>query len=308
MEGPLYWILFNAFVLVALALDLGVFHKRDAVPTVKSSLLWTLFWIVLSLVFCGGVYVWMDHGKALDFLTCYLLEKSLSIDNLFVFILLFNAFKIPAEYQHRVLFWGILCAIVLRAVFIFAGAAIVSSFSWTMYIFGAFLIYSGVKSGIPEKKSANPDEESGAIRVVKKFLHISEVIDGHNFFTKLNGKVVATPLLAALVVIEMSDIMFAVDSVPAALSVTTDAFIVYTSNIFAILGLRQLYFAISGIMWRFRYIKYALAGILTFIGVKMCFNELSKELAWGVEISNVASLTVIVVLVTAAIIASSLKK
>lgn len=308
MEGPLYWILFNAFVLVALALDLGVFHKKDAVPTVKSSLLWTLFWIVLSLIFCAGVYVWMDHGKALDFLTCYLLEKSLSVDNLFVFILLFTAFKIPAEYQHRVLFWGILCAIVLRAAFIFAGAAIVSSFSWTMYIFGVFLIYSGIKSGLPEKEAVNPDEENKAIRIVKKFLPATDKLDGHKFFTKIDGKRLATPLFAALIVIELSDIMFAVDSVPAALSVTTDAFIVYTSNIFAILGLRQLYFAINGIMWRFRYIKYALAGILTFIGVKMCFNELSKELAWGIEISNVASLTIIVILVTAAIVASSVKK
>lgn len=307
-ESIWYWIGFNVFVLLMLLLDLGVFHKKDEAPKIKESLLWTLFWILLALIFGLGVYVHLGHTKGLEFITGYLLEKSLSIDNLFVFIMLFGIFRIEPKYQHRVLFWGIFGAIILRAIFIFAGVALLNKFAWIMYVFGVFLIYTGIHM-LFEKKDETPHPENNLIiRGFKKIFPVTHTIENHDFFVKKNAKWHATPLFVALLMIELSDVMFAVDSIPAVLSVSRDTFIVYTSNIFAILGLRSLYFAISGIMEYFYYLKYGLAGILGFIGLKMCLNEVYVDFGWGIEISNVASLFIIIGFVAVAIIASVIRQ
>ena len=310
MEGPIFWIGFFVFVIIMLALDLFVFHKKNEVIKVKSALLWSAFWIGLALAFNLVVYLTLGKVKALEFFTGYLIEESLSIDNLFVFIMIFGFFKIDPKYQHNVLFWGIIGAIVFRAIFIFAGIALISKFAWIMYIFGAFLVYTGLKMLIEKKESSefNPNENV----VIKTFRKVFPVIDDMSqphFFVKKDGKAYATTFFVALLFIEASDVIFAVDSIPAVLSVSTDVFIVYTSNIFAILGLRSLYFALSGIMPFFHYLKYALAGILTFIGAKMCINEFTGEFGYDFHISNTASLGVIVLLLAISIFASiTLKK
>jgi tellurite resistance protein TerC len=300
-----FWIGFVAFVLIMLSLDLFVFHKKDSVMKVKTALLWSLFWIGLAVLFNIVVYIWMGHQKALEFLTGYLIEESLSVDNLFVFIMIFGFFAIEPKYQHKILFWGIIGAIIMRAVFIFAGVALINKFAWIMYIFGAFLIYTGIKMLFDkkEKEEFNPNE-NGVIKFFRKIFPVTDEPNVHNFFVKKNNKWHATTFFIALLFIEGSDLIFAVDSIPAVLSVSKDPFIVYTSNIFAILGLRSLYFALSGIMQYFYYLKYALAGILSFIGFKMCFNELCSEIGSSLHISNVASLSVIVILLTISILAS----
>jgi len=243
---------------------------------------------------------------ALEFLTGYLIEESLSVDNLFVFIMIFGFFNIKPQYQHKILFWGIIGAIIMRAIFIFAGVALINQFAWIMYIFGAFLIYTGVKMLFEkeeEDKAFNPNDN----KIIKLFRKLIPVVDDphiHRFFIKKNKKWYATTFFIALLFIEGSDLIFAIDSIPAVLSVSKDPFIVYTSNIFAILGLRALYFALSGVMQYFYYLKYALAGILSFIGFKMCFNEFCAEMGYHLHISNMASLGVIVVLLTVSILAS----
>ena len=312
-----FWIGFVAFVLIMLLLDLFVFHKKDSVMKVKTALLWSAFWIGLAVIFNIGIYFVVGNTagfelgrqKALEFLTGYLIEESLSVDNLFVFILIFGFFNIDPKFQHKILFWGIIGAIVMRAVFIFAGVALIQQFVWVMYIFGAILIYSGLNL-LFEKKDAedfNPDKNI-AIRIFKKLMPVTDDMSVPHFFVKKNKIVYATPFFVALLLIEVSDLIFAVDSIPAVLSVSKDPFIVYTSNIFAILGLRSLYFALNGIMGYFHYLKYALAGILTFIGVKMCVNEFSHsygdQFGFHVHISNFLSLGVIVSLLTISIIAS----
>ncbi len=312
-----FWIGFVAFVLIMLLLDLFVFHKKDSVMKVKTALLWSAFWIGLAVIFNIGIYFVVGNTagfelgrqKALEFLTGYLIEESLSVDNLFVFILIFGFFNIDPKFQHKILFWGIIGAIVMRAVFIFAGVALIQQFVWVMYIFGAILIYSGLNL-LFEKKDAedfNPDKNI-AIKIFKKLMPVTDDMSVPHFFVKKNKIVYATPFFVALLLIEVSDLIFAVDSIPAVLSVSKDPFIVYTSNIFAILGLRSLYFALNGIMGYFHYLKYALAGILTFIGVKMCVNEFSHsygdQFGFHVHISNFLSLGVIVSLLTISIIAS----
>jgi tellurite resistance protein TerC len=310
MNEPVgFWIGFLAFVIVMLLLDLLVFHKKNEVIEVKSALLWSVFWIGLALLFNLGVYFFLGHRKALDFFTGYLIEESLSVDNLFVFIMIFAAFNIAPKYQHRILFWGIAGAIVMRAVFIFAGIALIEKFAWVMYIFGVFLIYTGIKMFIERDKSDAPLdlENNRTVKLVKYLIPITVDNEGTQFFKRIGGKLYATQFFLTLLMIEGSDLIFAVDSIPAVMSVSTDPFIVYTSNIFAILGLRSLYFALSSIMRYFRYLKYGLAFILFFIGLKMCINELTDELSLQFHISNFASLGVIVGMLTISILASVIK-
>ena len=302
--GISFWIGFIVFVIVMLTLDLFVFHKKNTVVKVKEALLWSLFWISLAAAFNVGVYFMLGKVKALEFLTGYLIEESLSVDNLFVFILIFGFFKIEPKYQHRVLFWGILGAIVMRGIFIFAGVALIQQFNWIMYIFGAFLVYTGIKMLIEKEDDDYNPNKNFLIKWFKKIFPVTDDMTRPHFFVRTNKILYATPYFIALLVIEASDLIFAVDSIPAVLSVSKDPFIVYTSNIFAILGLRSLYFALSGIMVYFYYLKYALSGILTFIGLKMCINEFTIEHGYSFHISNVTSLGVIIGLLTTSILFS----
>jgi tellurite resistance protein TerC len=274
-EDIFMWIGFSAFVLIMLSLDLFVFHKRTHEVKIKEAILWSIVWISLALIFNYGVYLRFGEQKAIEFLTAYIIEKSLSIDNLFVFIMIFGVFQVRAEYQHKILFWGILGALVLRIVFIFGGIQLIQNFHWIIYVFGAFLIYTGIKIPFEKDKTIEP-EKNPLVRLFKKFFPVSNIIQGDKFFVKINDKTFATPLFITLIVIEFSDLIFAVDSIPAVLAISEDAFIVYTSNVFAILGLRALYFALAGIVRYFRYLKYGLAAILVFVGTKMCISSLYK--------------------------------
>ena len=290
----LHWAIFLVFVVIMLLLDLGVFHKKDTEVKVREAILWSVFWIALALLFNAGIYIWGDKTKALEFFTAYILEKSLSVDNLFVFMMIFSFFCIPPKFQHKILFWGIFGALVMRAGFIFAGIALIRQFSWIMYIFGAFLIYTGIHMLLEkeEKKEFRPDKNL-LFRLFRKMMPVTAHNPEGRFFVRRGGILFATTFFVALLFLEASDVIFAVDSVPAVLSVSDDTFIVFTSNIFAILGLRSLYFALNGIMGYFHYLKYALAGILSFIGIKMCVNELAHALDWDFHISNYVSLGVI---------------
>jgi len=304
-----FWIGFIVFIVIMLALDLFVFHKKDTVVNVKEALLWSAFWIGLALVFNLGIYIFYDHTKAIEFFTAYVLEKSLSVDNLFVFIMIFGFFNIKPEYQHRILFWGILGALVMRAVFIFAGVALIERFAWIMYVFGAFLIYTGIHMLFEKKDTEEFDpNKKFIIRIFRKIMRVTDDMSVPHFFVKKNNILYATPFFVTLLFIEASDLIFAVDSIPAVLSVSKDTFIVFTSNIFAILGLRSLYFALSGVMDYFHYLKYALAGILTFIGIKMCVNELAAELNYSFHISNFVSLGIILASLTLSIVLSVIVK
>lgn len=299
-----FWIAFILFVLVMLTLDLFVFHKKNTVVKVKQALLWSLFWIGIAVAFNFGIFFTVGKVKALEFLTGYLIEESLSVDNLFVFILIFGFFKIDPKYQHRVLFWGILGAIVMRGIFIYAGVSLIQQFNWVMYIFGAFLVYTGIHLLFEnDDKEYNPNNNF-LIRGFKKVFPVTQDMSKPHFFIRKDRILYATPFFITLLVIEASDLIFAVDSIPAVLSVSKDPFIVYTSNIFAILGLRSLYFALNGIMAYFHFLKYALSGILTFIGIKMCINEFTAESDYSFHISNLASLGVIVSLLTISILLS----
>ena len=305
--SPLVWIGFLAFVFVMLLLDLGVFNRKSHEIKMKEALLWSVFWIFLALLFNAGIY-FLDgpdsKQKAFDFFTAYLLEKSLSVDNLFVFILIFGFFKIEAQYQHKVLFWGILGALIMRAIFIFGGIALIERFQWIMYIFGVFLIYSGIHIVFEKANDEFDPTKNIVIRWFYKLISVSDTNADGKFFVRINHKIHATTLFVTLLFIEVSDLIFAVDSIPAVLSVSDDSFIIFTSNIFAVLGLRSLFFVLNGVMHYFRYLKYALAGILTFIGIKMCVNELSSELSCNFQITNYLSLGVIVGLLLISILLS----
>ncbi|WP_137596733.1 TerC/Alx family metal homeostasis membrane protein [Paucilactobacillus kaifaensis] len=298
-----YWIGFFAFIIVMLALDLGVFHRTNEAPTIKSSLLWSAFWIGLAFTFAGGIWLIADGHQALDFITAYLLEKSLSIDNIFIFILVFNFFKIDLKYQHRLLFWGVFGALVMRVIFIFAGVVLLDKFKWLMIVFGLFLIITGVRM-LFEKDESGDLNNNIIIKTLRRLFPFKENATVAKFFVKVDGKTFATQFFISLLFIEASDLIFAVDSIPAVLSVSQNSFIVVTSNIFAIMGLRSLYFAIGGILPLFRYIKYALSLILAFIGFKMLLNEADHYFHFGFHISNIASLIVIVSLITVSIVAS----
>jgi tellurite resistance protein TerC len=308
-ENAFTWIAFIAFILVMLLLDLGVFHKKDTEMKVKTALAWSLFWISLALLFNVLVYFSFGSEKALDFFTAYLLEKSLSVDNLFVFILIFGYFSIHPCHQHKILFWGIFGALLMRAAFIFAGVTLIDNFEWIMYVFGSFLVYTGLNMLRKKEESLefHPDKNI-VIRAFKKIMPVTPDNPRGTFFSRVNGRLHATTFFITLLFIEVSDLIFAVDSIPAVLSVSNDTFIVFTSNIFAILGLRALYFALNGIMRYFYYLTYALAGILSFIGIKMCVNELMHDIDSPFHISNLASLGVIVLLLSVAIVASLWKK
>lgn len=265
---PALWIGFTAFILAMLALDLGVFHRKAHAIRVREALLWSILWVTLALLFNAGVYVWFGPERALEFLTGYLIEKALSVDNLFVFLVLFSYFAVPASLQHRVLFWGIVGALVMRAGFIMAGAALLQTFHWIIYIFGAFLVYTGIKLLAARENGVQP-ERNVMLRLLRRIAPTVPEYHGSRFLVKVSGRWFATPLLAVLVVIEATDIVFAVDSIPAIFAITADPFIVFTSNIFAILGLRALYFLLAGMLGKFRYLKVGLGLVLAFVGGKM---------------------------------------
>ena len=267
-----WWIFFGVFILAMLALDLGVFNRKTHVIQMKEALLWTSFWVTLALSFGAGIYFFYGHGKAIEYVTAYLIEYSLSIDNLFVFMLIFRYFDVPRAYEHKALFWGILLALITRAVFIFAGVALISHFHWIMYIFGAFLIVTGIKMALNKQTEVHPDKNI-AIRLLRYVMPVSKNFSGAKFFVVEGGVRVATPMLAVLLALETTDILFAIDSIPAVLAISQDPFIVYTSNVFAILGLRSLFFAISGLMRLFHLLHYGLAAILSFVGVKMMIAD-----------------------------------
>jgi len=276
MDTPIiFWILFNAFVLLMLALDLGVFHRKTHEVSLREALTWTFIWVFLALVFNAIIFYWRGRQQALEFFTGYLVEKALSIDNIFVFIMIFTYFQIPSKYQHKVLFWGILGALLMRVIFIFAGVALIEKFHFTIYVFGALLIYTGYKMFYHNNTKIEPDKNP-LIRFFKKFMPVTTQLHEDNFFVKLEGKQFATPLFLVLLLIETTDLIFAVDSIPAILAITQDQFIVYTSNVFAILGLRSLYFALAGVVHRFWLLSYGLAVVLVFVGIKMLLIDLYK--------------------------------
>lgn len=269
------WVVFNLFVIAMLVLDLAVFHRRSHTIKMKEALAWCALWIGLAFAFNLGVYFTKGPDLALQFLTGYILEESLSIDNLFIFIQIFAYFRVPAQYQHKVLFWGILGVIVLRALFILGGITLIDRFHWIIYIFGAMLMVTGIKMAFQKEEEIQPDRNP-VIRLFKKFMPVLPSYEDGKFFVKKNSQWFATPLFIVLLVIEMTDIVFAIDSIPAVLAVTADPFIVYTSNLFAVLGLRSLYFVVSEIMNLFYYLKYGLSVILIFIGTKMLMSHFVK--------------------------------
>lgn len=271
----IFWISFNVFVLFMLALDLGVFHRKSHEVSVKEALTWTFIWIFLAMVFNLIIYFWRGQQQALEFFTGYLVEKSLSVDNIFVFLMVFTYFQVPAKYQHRVLFWGILGALIMRIIFIFAGVALIEEFHFTIYIFGAILIFTGIKMFSSRNTKIDPSKNP-VIRVFKKLMPVTPDFHGEKFFTRIDGRLFATPLFLVLILIETTDLIFAVDSIPAILAITQDQFIVYTSNVFAILGLRSLYFALAGIVHRFWLLSFGLAIVLIFVGIKMISIDFYK--------------------------------
>jgi tellurite resistance protein TerC len=294
--SPGSWIAFIAFVVAMLAIDLGIFHRKSHVVGMREALVWSSVWIALALLFNGIVWKLYGAERGLEFLTGYMIEKSLSVDNIFVFVVIFGALGIPALYQHRVLFWGILTALVLRAVMIFAGAALLTRFHWLIYVFGAFLVLTGIKLFVQRQQASNP-ADSAVIKLARRLIPATDRLDGEKFFTVENGKRVATPLFMALLLVEATDVVFAVDSIPAIFAVTSDPFIVFTSNIFAILGLRSLFFLLAGVVDKFRYLKTGLAAVLVFVGAKMSLVDLYK-------VPPFASLLVIAMLLSVAIVAS----
>lgn len=268
----LFWAAFHIFVFGMLALDLGVFHRKAHVIQIKEALVWSALWILLALIFNVGIYVWLGSDRALEFLTGYLIERVLSIDNIFLFLLVFSYFGVPPRYEHKILFWGILGALVMRAVFILAGIALIETFHWVMYVFGGFLVLAGIKTAVKGPEKMQP-EKTPVVRLFRRFMPCSNGYEEGKFFTKFQGRYCATTLFLVLLFVEATDLIFALDSIPAILGITLDPLIVYTSNVFAILGLRALYFALAGIMRLFSYLHYGLSAILIFVGLKMLVAE-----------------------------------
>jgi tellurite resistance protein TerC len=296
---PVMWIGFTAFVLAMLALDLGVFHRKAHVVKMREALTWSAVWVSLALAFNVGVYFWFGAERALEFLTAYLIEETLSVDNLFVFLVIFGYFAVPPALQHRVLFWGIIGAITLRIVFILAGAALLQRFHWVMYLFGAFLVFTGIRLLVQRDAEMHP-ERNPVLRIARRVIPTISEYRGTRFTVVENGRRYATPLLMVLLVIEATDVVFAVDSIPAVFAVTDDPFIVFTSNIFAVLGLRSLYFALAGMMAKFHYLKVGLGLVLAFVGVKMLIADVYK-------LPIIVSLAVIASLLGGSIAASILR-
>ena len=269
-----FWVIFNLFVLAMLALDLFVFHRDAHVIRIKEALGWSAFWVALALGFNALIYYYKGSEPALEFLTAYLIEKSLSVDNLFVFIVLFNYFKIPPIYQHKVLFWGIIGALVLRAFFIVVGVALLAKFHFIIYVLGAFLIFTGIKMAMTSHEPEIDPKANPIVKWISRFMPVTNDLVGGKFFVKRERMIFATPLFIVLIMVETTDVVFAMDSIPAILAISRDTFIVYTSNVFALLGLRALYFALAGIMQLFHYLHYGLALILVFIGTKLVLSDI----------------------------------
>jgi tellurite resistance protein TerC len=302
MDNIWLWIGFNLFVLAMLALDLFVFHRKAHEVSTREAATWTGFWIALALVFNYGVYHFRGAETGLEFLTGYLIEKALSVDNIFVFVLIFSYFNVPLKYQHRVLFWGILGALVMRGTMIGAGAALIHQFHWIIYVFGAFLVFTGLRMATHDAQDIEP-ESNPVLKLVRRLIPVTNVYHGQNFFVreKVGERVrwVATPLFVVLVLVESTDLIFAVDSIPAIFAITTDTFIVYTSNVFAILGLRALYFLLAGVIHKFHFLKLGLSAVLVFVGTKMLLADI-------VKIPILASLAVIAGILAVSVIASLL--
>ena len=290
----LLWVIFNIFVLAMLALDLGVFHRKAHEIKLKEALVWCIIWITLALLFNMGIYLWRSPERALEFLTGYLIEYSLSVDNIFVFLLLFSYFRVPSQYSHKVLFWGIFGALIMRAIFIATGITLIQKFHWIIYIFGGFLILTGIKMALQKDKEIHP-ERNPVLRLFRKFMPVTDRYEEDKFFVKRGRKYFATPLFIVLLVVETTDVIFAADSIPAILAITLDPFIVYTSNVFAILGLRALYFALAGVMQLFHYLHYGLSAILVFVGVKMLLADIYK-IPVGIALGVVAGILLISVI------------
>jgi TerC family integral membrane protein len=290
---PWHWIAFIAFVLFFLALDLGVFHRRPRVVKFREAAAWSALWVALALAFACSMVFWSGRADAEAFTTGYVIELSLSLDNILVIALIFTWFRVPPEFQHRLLFWGILGALVMRGAMIAAGAALIHQFEWVLYIFGAFLVFAGAKMFFSKQEMMRP-EKSLALRLVRKLFPVAPNFDGQKFFTRLNGRFALTPLALVLLLVETTDLIFAVDSVPAVFSVTRKAFIVFTSNVFAILGLRSMYFLLVGALGYFRYLKIGLSIVLAFIGVKMLLDPHDHPPQWfQIEIPTTISLLVV---------------
>ncbi len=285
------WIGFNAFVLAMLAVDLGIFHRKAHQVSVREAAAWTAVWISLALLFNVGIYYLASPQAGLEFLTGYLIEKALSVDNIFVFVLIFSYFNVPPKYQHRVLFWGILGALVMRGAMIGAGAALIHQFHWIIYVFGAFLVFTGIRMATQDEHAIEP-ESNPVIRLVRRFVPVTNVYHGQKFFIRetIGGRLqrVATPLFVVLVLVETTDLIFAVDSIPAIFAITQDPFIVYTSNVFAILGLRALYFLLAGVIHQFHYLKLGLSVVLVFVGSKMLLADIYK-IPIGISLGIIAA-------------------
>jgi tellurite resistance protein TerC len=297
-----FWIGFHLFVFTMLALDLGVFNKRAHKIAVKEALIWSGVWITLALMFDVFVFLQFGRTQALEFLTGYVIEYSLSVDNIFVFILIFTFFSVKAQYQHKILFWGILGALIMRGIFIFTGVALINKFHWIVILFGGFLVFTGIKMLFQKEAAEVEPEKNAVVKLFRKFLPVTETLHGDSLFIRQNRKLFATPLFLVLLVIESSDLIFATDSIPAILAISKDTFVVYTSNIFAILGLRSLYFAVSGIMSVFRFLKVGLAFVLAFVGFKMLASYIN------LEIPIILSLAIIITILLVSILASVLIK
>lgn len=294
-----FWILFNLFIIGLLVLDLSVFHRKVHEVSLKEALIWSVVWIALALAFNVGIYFVGGPEPALQFFTGYLIEKSLSVDNIFVFVLLFSYFGVASAYQHRVLFWGIIGALIMRGALIALGSVLLEQFSWIIYIFGAFLIFTGIRMAFHNESNVEPTKNP-VLRLARRVFPVADDYQGSRFLIRRAGRTFITPLLLVLLVVETTDLVFAVDSIPAIFAVTSDPFIVYTSNVFAILGLRSLYFVFASIIDKFYYLRVALAVILTFVGVKMILTHLF-------HIPTMLSLLVIALVLTIAIVASIIR-
>jgi tellurite resistance protein TerC len=290
-----FWIGFHLFIFLMLALDLGVFHKHTHKVPVKEAVIWSGVWILLALLF--NIFVFVEFGKikALEFLTGYVIEYSLSVDNIFVFILIFSYFAVNSQYQHKILFWGILGALIMRGIFIFTGVALINRFHWIVIIFGGFLVFTGIKMLFQKETEVDPDKNA-VVRFFRRFLPVTKTLHGDKLLITQNKRLYATPLFLVLLIIETSDLIFAVDSIPAILAISKDTFIVYTSNIFAILGLRSLYFAVAGIMGYFRFLKVGLAFVLTFVGLKMLAAYFQFEIPILLSLGIIISILLISIL------------
>jgi tellurite resistance protein TerC len=301
-DGTIWlWIGFNLFVLLMLALDLGVFHRKSHVVSIREATIWSVVWIALALLFNLGLYLFWDrispastysnNEAALAFFTGYLIEKSLSVDNIFVFVLIFTFFAVPAAYQHRVLFWGILGALLMRGTLIAVGATLLKEFHWIIYVFGAFLIFTGIRMAMHRNEEMHP-ERNPLLKLVRRLMPVTDNYEGDKFLIRRAGKLIATPLFLVLLLVESTDLVFAVDSIPAIFAVTEDPFIVYTSNVFAILGLRSLYFLLAGVVDKFYYLKLGLSVVLVFVGLKMVMVDL-YQIPVGLSLGVIASILAI---------------